>query len=1145
MKHLTKSQRSAVEAKGPRILVTAGAGSGKTGVLVERICHLVHERGVPANKILALTFTDQAAQEMKQRVEQRLGHTDATMLTFHRFCGRIVRENPLLADVDPAFTLIDVATERAILQDLADQLIYDVELRDAQQWMETCGLEDSLDLLLSLHGHWRERPWDIGFLREKTENANASSRAAEWEKLKNTLHQLNALYQSGRLTAKGTVDRLRTIAMAWETFPQNDWNLVAPSETLTHLVAERALQAIFSQVTRNVAKEAKPIFEQLTVWKKEQLWKEFMKDQTGGTRQELLMLLEQLDSAYRQLKDEHGWCDFADLQRKAHHVLQHVPEIRTKYGKQFRHILVDEFQDTSPIQQSILDLLERGGDGGTSLFMVGDARQSIYRFRGANVKGFEQMRKQLGESETFIELRENFRSCASLVAFVSDLTKTLFEDEGAVPGIPSSVEEEPTVELLVPILSDEQDPREMEADLIAKRILEIGPAMWGDIAILLQTRTHLAKYRKALEIHGIPYTVYAGSGYWERQEVQDVYHLLRLIENPGDDLALLGYLRGPLVGLTDDGLWRLAANDGLTKGFLNSANDECASLTKEDRLRLTKAHDLLTRLRTRYDETGLADWIYRVLYEEGIAERLGGTSFDRIVRMADECEKRGEIHLSDLLAWWKRLLEQDEKDGEEASQQIKGAVRIMTIHAAKGLQFPIVFVADLTHRFTMGVGRLHMSDTLGLTLKYYDEIEKSWFPSLSHAKAVEEERTAMVSEQMRLFYVAVTRAQERLILSGAASAFTEKESLEECSNWFDWLPFLIPDLRERGLDQGVIERDGWKLCVRNEVPVVSKIRFAEGLENNSLMDALANREDVDEQTNSISPSEKLSPVLEMAPTSRIWSVTEWVNLFTGEASDSSAPLGITLSANTRVNLEGHEWGHVLHSILEHVRYDDDLETIRTRHLVAALASLGISTASRLIEPAWERLRNDIERYLQSDIHHECRNAKVVHSELPFATRLFERISFRSSEDVGGGEPYGILRSAEQLVEQSKEGMIEEVGREGGLLMNGVIDKVWLRADGGATVVDFKTHRCRSNKEIRELIQHYTPQVQLYVHVVEELLGWNVDRAGLYLTAKGTFVEVPCDQGTRERLLERMYPIWRQEVGEVKVENSLKINTVRN
>jgi ATP-dependent helicase/nuclease subunit A len=1144
LRNLTELQRLAVEAKGPRILVTAGAGSGKTGVLAERICHLVHERGVSANKILALTFTDQAAREMKQRVEQKLGQTDAAMLTFHRFCGRIVRENPLLADVDPAFTLIDEATGRAILQDLANHLIYDVALSDALRWMETCGLNESVELLLSLYGHWRERPLDIGFLREKTENAITSSRKAEWEKVKSLLHQLNALYQSGRLTAKGTVDRLRAISSAWEQFPQNDWNLAASNEASAHQEAERALQTIFSQVTRNVAKEVKPYFEQLTVWKKEQLWKEFMKDQTGGTRLELLMLLEQLDSAYRQVKEEQGWCDFADLQRKAHHVLQHVPEIRTKYGKQFRHILVDEFQDTSPIQQSILDLLEMGGDGETSLFMVGDARQSIYRFRGADVKGFEQMRKQLGESEAFIELRENFRSSASLVAFVSDLTKTLFGDEGAVPGIPSSAEEEPTVELLVPMLSDEQDQREMEADLITKRILEIGPAMWGDIAILLQTRTHLAKYRKALESRGIPYTVYAGSGYWERQEVQDLYHLLRLIENPGDDLAILGYLRGPLVGMTDDGLWRLAANGGLTKGFLNSVRDEGVSLSKEDNLRLTKAHDLLVRLRTRYDKMGLADWIYLVLYEDGIAERLGGTNFDRIVRMADESEKRGEIHLSDLLSWWERLIEQDEKDGEAAYHHAKGVVRIMTIHAAKGLQFPIVFVPDLTHRFTMGVGRLHMSDTLGLTLKYYDEIEKSWFPSLSYAKAVEEEKTAMVSEQMRLFYVAVTRAQERLILSGAAAAFTEKESLEECSNCFDWLPFLIPDLRERGLGQGMIERQAWKLWVRNEVPVVPRIRSAEGLENNSVMDALANREDAAEQTNSITRSEKLSPVLEMAPTSRMWSVTEWVDLLAEGVSDSSASRGIPLIASTRLNLEGHEWGHVLHSVLEHVRYEDDLDTIRTRHLKAALASAGISSSS-LIEHAWERLGSDIERYLQSDIHHECRNAQVVYCELPFAIRLFEGNYFLSSDDARKGELYGVLRNTEQLKEHLKEGMNEGIGRESGLLMNGVIDKIWLRADGGATVVDFKTHRCRSNKEVQQLIQRYTPQVQLYVHVVEKLLGWNVDRAGLYLTTAGAFVEVPYNQVARENLLERMYRIWRQEAGEGKAQNSLKINAVRN
>ncbi|MFC4769546.1 UvrD-helicase domain-containing protein [Effusibacillus consociatus] len=1100
MSKLTESQQMAVEAKDARILVSAGAGSGKTRVLVERICHLVQERGVSANRILALTFTDQAALEMKQRVEQKLGHTDATILTFHRFCGRIVRENPLLADVDPAFALIDEATARQLLRDLVNRLIYDSGFSNVLQWVETCGLDESSELLLTLYEQWRERPWDIDFLREKTETAIEAYRTVQWEEVKTVINRLKRLHHSGTVTAAGTVSRMRTILSAWEQFPQTDWHSPASCQTSASPESERVIRAIFSEVSRNVAKEAKPLFEQLAVWKNERLWKELLKDQTDAIRQEFLTLLELLDSAYRQLKEEHGWCDFADLQRKAYHVLRQSQVTRAKYGKLYNHILVDEFQDTSPIQQSVLELLEEGAQGETSLFMVGDMRQSIYRFRGADVRGFERVRNQLGESDAYIQLRENFRSCASLVAFVSDMTKTLFGDKGAIAGIEVPVDEEPIIELLIPVLDGEEDTRQAEADMVAKRILETGHAMWGHIAILLQTRTHLAKYLKALEKYGIPYVVYEDRGYWERQEVQDLYHLLRLVENPGNDLALLGYLRGPLVGLTDNGLWRLAENVGLGKGFLNFDAGAESQLSDEDKARLAKAYDLLLWLRTRYDEMGLADWIYAVLYEEGIAERLGGASFDRIVRMAEESEKRGEIHLSDLLAWWDRVIEQNEKDGDSGSHFPKGAVRIMTIHAAKGLQFPIVFVPDLTHRFTTGMGRLHLSDAWGLTAKYYDENEKSWRPSLSYAKAVEEEKTAMTSEQMRLFYVAVTRAQERLILSGAASAFSEKESLQECSNWFDWLPFLIPELREGGLRQGIIEGNGWKLRIRNDIPVVPRVRFREEHGNDNLRDGLVHRKDGDGQIGLQTTRFTASPNLihssgkvnlsRLSQSSRLWSVTDWVDLLSGEkASDSCSPIRIGRRNNRQATLEGHEWGHVLHSVLEHLRRDDDMETIHSRHLKAALASMGI-TGSNVAELAWERLGRDIETYLNSDIHAECRKASTAYSELPFAVRLF--------------------------------------GEEFGLLLNGVIDKVWLRSDGGATVVDFKTHGCRSQKEVQQVIQRYTPQVQLYVHVVEKLLGWNVDRAGLYLTSKGTFVEVPSDQGERERLLERMYWMGRRK-----------------
>lgn len=229
---------------------------------------------------------------------------------------------------------------------------------------------------------------------------------------------------------------------------------------------------------------------------------------------------------------------------------------------------------------------------------------------------------------------------------------------------------------------------------------------------------------------------------------------------------------------------------------------------------------------------------------------------------------------------------------------------------------------------------------------------------------------------------------------------------------------------------------------------------------------------------------------------RLWSVTEWVDLLAGKIeNEKQRAFYPKLSFSGNMDLEAYQWGHVLHMVLEHLRHDDYLSSVRDCLLKTALASLGI-TSTDVVNLAWKRLEKDIWTYVKSQLHSECLEAQIVYSELPFAIQLFNDV---------------------------------ERGRDS-LSLNGVIDKVWLRPDGGATVVDFKTHRCRNAAEIRKVVERYTPQVQLYAHVVEKLLGWTVDRAGLYLTTTGSFVEVACDSTARERLLRRMYRIWKVENG---------------
>lgn len=627
---------------------------------------------------------------------------------------------------------------------------------------------------------------------------------------------------------------------------------------------------------------------------------------------------------------------------------------------------------------------------------------------------------------------------------------------------------------MIPSIEGNIDPREAEARLVAQRINELGPALWGDVAILLQTRTHLVKYQQALGEMSIPYVVHAGNGYWKLQAVQYLYHLVRTVENVEDDIALLGFLRGPLVGLSEHGLWRVAEQAGLKQGFLNFMDNESIDCAEEDKKCLLEAKKILLKVRSLQNETGLADWLHTLLYEEGVAEQLDFPDFEPVITLADELEKRGEFHLSDLLLWWQRLREGDDKEDTQQREHAHGKVRIMTIHAAKGLEFPIVIVPDLSHRYTKGMGRLHFSRDWGLANQYYHQNVKDWLPTLNYSRACEEERKAMADEQKRLLYVAMTRAQERLIFSGAAASFTDKSSIEECSNWFDWLPFLVPELRD-GTNEQVVRRQDWSLQVRvgaEHGPFKQETRNIRVMEN---LDSRA--------------SERYMAGRKNSSSHRIWSVSEWIELLADEQKNKNRREVVPYRLQGKNSLEAYEWGHVLHRILEHLRSEHDLEYVREHLLKMALASIGL-TSQEAHEIAWKKVRNDVMTYMNSELHKECCHAKAFHSEMPFAVRLLGDVRERDA-----------------------------------LLLNGVIDKVWLRPDGKATIVDFKTHKYKNTAQAKRIAEKYTPQLQLYAYAVENLLEWRVDRAGLYMTATGNYIEVPCDLSARGVLLGRIHEIW--------------------
>lgn len=1063
---LTAEQRRAVRSTGHKILVEAGAGSGKTRVLVERIAFLMEERGVSPDRILALTFTDQASCEMKSRLSQRLGQELHSILTFHRFCGRLLRENPLLAHVDPDFCMLEGTRSKQVLRSLLLRHLRGLEDRELERRLGQVGTEEFLRVVLALYEKEQHMPPTHHSLLARTEKRLQSLRTEQWNMWRETMKQLTALHESQCITAAGTRRRLHEMVTVWGQLSEVLLEL-GPSGWDEQEVEQvhAAAELLFQQVSGNVAQVVKPFFAQLSRLKKDRLWEDLLLDRTQGLRVSLCQLLSDLDALYRQEKYAHGWCDFHDLEQRAYRLLVEHPDVRQRYSRLYTHILVDEYQDTNPVQQAILELLksEPMGEGG-SLFMVGDPRQSIYRFRGADVRGFTAVKKGLQLEDEWVVLRENFRMSESLCAWTEEVCGQLFEAQGESVG---GVEGEVVAELLLPELELGEFKQERAADLVARRILQFGPVHYGDVAVLLQTRTHQSVYVQALRRYGIPFVLEEDAGFWKRQEVQDLMHVLETLVDPGNSLALLGYLRCPLVRWPDHLLWKVAQAGGLSIGF--AAEGEHFSSQELELVRMARSQ--LARWRQELEQQSVTDWLYGWLYGQGVEAALGGGSLQKFVDWAQEAESTGVVDLAGLVQGWRQMEATEERVSVKAgpTEGSRGCVRVMTIHAAKGLEFPVVCLPDLTHPHTLRMDSLHVSEEYGVVVK--GEESRSLYPTLAYQAAMEMEKEAQLEEKKRLLYVGLTRAKERVVLSGAAMSFRERESLAACTNWWDWLPHLVKGLAVGEVEEQVVRGRGWKMLVVRDssVPVVEMGSVVESRDVGVAEEVGVNG----------CGQEAILDVGGLEGSKRIWSVTElvrrgdveWASGLGDVLSSRGSEVWWRHSRSGSADLLPHEWGQVVHALLERLRPADTEEIVREVRLPVALAACGFTGMYR-VQEVWERVRDSVQRYRESELFQEYVNASVRYHELPFVLEWMPGVS-----------------------------------------VQGVIDVLWKGEDGKATVVDFKTQVCRNEREMREAAKRYAPQVSLYALVAERLLGWSVDRVGVYFTESGQFwpVEFRCEE----------------------------------
>lgn len=878
----TPAQRAAIGEDARRFCVDAGAGSGKTLVLVERIVRLVDE-GTPLDRIVAITFTDKAAAEMKARLRaafrKRAPNDDpeapsrwrdreravenARICTIHAFCAGLLREHALRLGIDPEFaplaehesSLLAGETVRAALlallaggdpaalrlcaahrpgrvaKTLADMLRQDAALAGlaaafplddaaalADQWRAAVA-QDQAEHLASFRGD----PGVAAFLRSLRDFADdfTGTDPDNREAIRRAQAAVLEAVRDGE--PEGEIDnRLRHLdACGRNTAKKADWRDAGRCA---------ALKALQDDVKAWIQRNLPPL-----------------DDESPGDTDACAALTRDLVAVHRAVREAHEAAKaranrlaFDDMIARALEALRASADLRARVAAGIDCLLIDEFQDTDSHQLEIAELLHAAPDG-PDLFIVGDAKQSIYYFRGAEVEVFAEAR---GKSARVERLDANFRTLPGVLNFVNDYfarsaalhaVETRYHPMvagrgGGAPWTP--------VEFLLHCAPEgaRADLRAAEAGLVARRVarlLDDANGVWdaaagapraaqpGDIALLFRGMGNVGLYEDALRRAGIPYALASGSGFYERQEVVDVVNALRVALDPFDEPALLGFLRSPMAALSDNAIlaWTRAAGS-LARAFAGPPPDNLPS--PEDAAAAARARETIAALRALalgppgpvlrrlLDETG---------YEAVLLSQFLGVqkaaNVRKLVAQADAFQYAGARSLRAFTRYLEEVRGNAVREGEAALPGAGGAVQLLTIHKSKGLEFPVVFLVDTaTPARGPDAGDLMRHRALGLVYRAPNAAGDLCDPAI--AKAIKRRvRREEAAEHARLLYVALTRARDRLVISGCATG-DAGERAAPAGSWLDAMDRAYGVLRKP--DGGRVAGEGWSAAVVHTLP---------------------------------------------------------------------------------------------------------------------------------------------------------------------------------------------------------------------------------------------------------------------------------------------------------------------------------------
>jgi ATP-dependent helicase/nuclease subunit A len=789
-------QQEAIQTIHMNLAVSAGAGTGKTKVLTERYVHILEngdlEEGREIESLVAITFTKKASTEMKERIEQeiasRLDHGErwrrlyrdfskAYIMTIHSFCGKLLRENPVQADIDPGFSVLEEYVADKMLKEAAVGVL-DRFLRDEKN-LQLIGILGRKDIgplsedLIDIYKKIRTLGITMDEAMEKTVSHISGMKMDE-----EVLQEIRdlALYLGGEMGRGKFVSILQYPSV--QKFLGGEDSHEGIGEVL-QLLADNMGSSKKAPEAQERLKDLLNLV--LSTFEKEKLDLYVL----------ILDIVREMDLDYSARKRDQGALDYEDLQIQAYRLLQQ-DEIRQRYQDRFRYIMIDEFQDTNQLQKNIFyrlasrdQKLDRG-----NLFVVGDPKQSIYAFRGADIQVFYDVVEDIETSNQgkVITLTENYRTVSTVLELVDRIFAGLMGERYNSLNPNKQVDRPVEVEVLYreDFTGSSQEVQEHEANQVARRIRYLvdneelhgnRKVQYRDIALLFRAMTRISAYEEALRRYNIPYTTTGGVSFYQRDEILDLLNTLKVISNPGDMISMVGFLRGGFVGLSDEAIFHILdryskdESQEIVNVIGKVIDERNLQLDQMDYRILEEVGQLLERMSILKNHLGagnlLADLLKITAFQESQLLMYQGMmryrNVEAFLKLVSDYEISEGGSLEELIDYIEKR--RTESDGDGIADSGGDSVSLMSIHKSKGLQFPVVIIPEMGRSGAFDRAIFQFDKDMGLGIKngdssYYDMIYK-------------DTRDNLQEEVKRLIYVAMTRAEERLILGyqGKKSGF--------------------------------------------------------------------------------------------------------------------------------------------------------------------------------------------------------------------------------------------------------------------------------------------------------------------------------------------------------------------------------------